>query len=342
MENPYHAKPDSAFWSRTVAGRAPEDVDPVVAAPFRISRASKVATAGSCFAQHISRSLVEQGYDFLVTEPGPDESYGVFPARFGNIYTVRQLRQLFERAYGRFQPADTHWRRADGRYIDPFRPRVEAAGYATPDELATDRSRHLEAVRRMFEECDVFVFTLGLTEAWVSTRDDAVFPFARGVVAADGVEADYGFVNFPVDEMIADLRVFLADLKSVNPRVRVILTVSPVPLVATYEDRHVLVSTTYSKAALRVVAEAVTAGASDVAYFPSFEIITGPQARGRYFGPDSREVSAEGVAQVMAIFSRHFLDGGPATPLAPVPDDEDRQRYDDLAEIICDEDILDL
>ena len=35
---------------------------------------------------------------------------------------------------------------------------------------------------------------------------------------------------------------FLGSLSKVNPRVRVILTVSPVPLVATFENRHVLVS----------------------------------------------------------------------------------------------------
>ena len=47
------------------------------------------------------------------------------------------------------------------------------------------------------------------------------------------------------------------DLKRLNPGVRVLLTVSPVPLIATYEPRHVLVSTTYSKSVLRVAAEQV-------------------------------------------------------------------------------------
>lgn len=91
--NPYLALPDSAFWRRSVSALAPEAVDPVVDVPFRIGREDAVATAGSCFAQHISRTLVADGFRYLVTESRPategarDENYGVFPARFGNIST---------------------------------------------------------------------------------------------------------------------------------------------------------------------------------------------------------------------------------------------------------------
>ncbi len=197
----------------------------------------------------------------------------------------------------------------------------------------------------MFEECDVFVFTLGLTEGWVSARDGAVFPLAPGVAGGEAT-ADYAFHNFTVEEMAADLRAFLRKLRMVNPGVRVILTVSPVPLVATYEPRHVLVSTTYSKAALRVVADMVAGSEPDVCYFPSYEIVTGPQARGRYFAEDLRSVTAEGVARVMEIFSRHFL-GEEGTPKAvqaatevPVGETDDA-RFQELAAVVCDEEALD-
>src|SRR5471030_1640944 len=112
-QHPYANAPDYARWSRAVARPAPGDVDPVVRLPFKISRTDKVAAAGSCFAQHISRHLREGGFSFLVTEPAhpilPADvaeafNYGVFTARFGNLYTARQLLQLLRRAYGRFTP----------------------------------------------------------------------------------------------------------------------------------------------------------------------------------------------------------------------------------------------
>jgi hypothetical protein len=351
MSNPYHGRPDYTFWRRSVAGPAPEDVDPVIEAPFLIGPEDRIATAGSCFAQHISRTLKRLGYRYLVTEPEPEgggENYGVFPARFGNIYTVRQLRQTFDRVYAVFRPQDSVWSRADGALVDPFRPQIQKEGFASEAELLADRKRHFACVRAMFEDCDVFIFTLGLTEAWLSTRDGAVFPVAPGVSGGEP-GPDYAFHNMDVEEMLADLRTFLRKLRMVNPNVRVILTVSPVPLVATYEPRHVLVSNTYSKAALRVVAEMIAREDPGVCYFPSYEMITGGHTRGRYFDEDLRSVTEEGVAHVMGVFERHFLsrDGSvrKAAPASPKAADslsaKDQQRFSELAEIVCDEDAID-
>src|SRR3546814_18373073 len=59
---------------------------------------------------------------------------------------------------------------------------------------------------------------------------------------------------------------FLKRLKAINPRVKVVLTVSPVPLIATYEPAHVLCATTYSKSVLRVAATMLARGRAWVAY----------------------------------------------------------------------------
>ncbi|OJU12924.1 MAG: hypothetical protein BGN86_02450 [Caulobacterales bacterium 68-7] len=344
MTNPYAAAPDEAFWSRAVAGRGPFGVDPAGEPPFVIGPDDAVATAGSCFAQHIAGALAQRGYRYLVTETGPDESYGVFPARFGNIYTVRQLLQTFDRAYALFRPIERSWTRKDGALVDPFRPRVEAAGFSSVEALEADRRCHLAAVRRMFEDCDVFIFTLGLTESWRSKEDGAVFPLAPGVAGGDFDPARHEFHNFEPEEMTADLRAFLGKLRTVNPKVRVILTVSPVPLIATAEMRHVLLSNTYSKAALRVTAEAVARREPDVAYFPSYEIITGAQAGGRFFAEDQRNVTTEGVAHVMDIFARAFLRAEAAPRLdhaaGPALTDEARAAYAQAADVVCDEEAI--
>ncbi len=126
MKNPYAGKPDHHFWRRSVSGCGPEQVDPVVRVPFGIACSDRVATAGSCFAQHIARHLQATRFRYFVSEDRPafpfseGENYGTFSARYGNVYAVRQLWQLFQRAYGMFAPQDTAWRRADGRFIDPF------------------------------------------------------------------------------------------------------------------------------------------------------------------------------------------------------------------------------
>jgi hypothetical protein len=315
--NPYKGLPPHHFWRKAVECVEPSDLDPVVEARFVISRTAKVASAGSCFAQHISKQLQSKGFNYFVAELPPagisrelahSRSFGVFSARYGNIYTARQLVQLFERAYGDFEPVDRSWQRPDGRYVDPFRPQIEPEGFQSLDDLEQSRETHFAAVRRMFEQLDVFAFTLGLTEAWCSQIDEAVFPLAPGVAGGEMDFASYKFVNFTVDEVIADLNRFLALLRDRNPRANVILTVSPVPLIATYEDRHVLQATTYSKAVLRVAAETIRKDNAHVDYFPSYEIITGQFHRGAYIEDDLRSVKKEGVEHVMRLFLKHFTD----------------------------------
>ncbi|GAC1403619.1 MAG: hypothetical protein NVSMB64_05640 [Candidatus Velthaea sp.] len=310
----YANLPARQFWRSAIASVPPSDVDPVNDSPFPIVAETRIATAGSCFAQHVSRALDRSGYTFYVAEAerrdGGSRDTAAFSARYGNVYTARQLLQLFQRAYGTFVPHDTAWLRPDGRYVDPFRPRIEADGFASASEVADARTTHLAAVRTMFETLDVLVFTLGMTEAWRAKGDGAVFPLAPGVSAGRMDFARYEFCNFTVADVLADMRTFLAGLKRVNPRARLVLTVSPVPLAATYESRHVLVSTTSSKSALRTAAEEIARSRNDVWYFPAYEIVTGSFNRGSYFESDLRSVTVEGVDHVMRLFVSHCASGG--------------------------------
>ena len=356
--HPYRNKPNYAFWSRSVAGVNSDDVDPVIKCEFKISKLDHVATAGSCFAQHIARHLAANGLNFLITEKAhpivpqnlvSSYNYGVFPARFGNIYTSRQLLQLFKRVYGEFQPKDDLWKNANGNLIDPFRPQIQPNGFPTETEYRADRLQHFAKVRKMFAELSVFIFTLGLTECWVSREDGAVYPLCPGVSGGSFDANRYEFLNLRVDEVSHDLIEFADRLRQINPKAKIILTVSPVPLVATAEDRHVLVSNTYSKSVLRVAAETVTQSRTDVVYFPSYEIITGNFSRCRYFNDDLRSINETGVSHVMRVFLKHYADisisltGQPLQPLQSEESTLDSHSLEmaRLVEVNCDEVALD-
>jgi hypothetical protein len=354
MKHPYESIGDYARWDRGVAHVASGDVDPVVRFPLKIAPEQPVMTAGSCFAQHISRHLKGAGFNYLVTEPGhavlPDAvrqafNYGVFTARFGNIYTSRQLEQLFRRAYGTYTPSEEAWTRPDGRLVDPFRPTIQPSGFATREELEADRRQHLAAVRRAFESLNVFVFTLGLTECWQSAEDGAALPLAPGVAGGAYDPARYTCLNLGVDDVVDDVTRFITGLRRVNPVSAVVLTVSPVPLNATAFDRHVVVSTTYSKAVLRVAAERLTATLDRVHYFPAYEIVTAPSARGLYFAEDLRTVTAEGVNHVMSLFFRHATTAGATWKPATAPVEARRKSKSAVGkalDVLCDEELLTL
>lgn len=313
MKHPYQHIPDAQRWSRAMAQRPLADIDPVAPPPFRLNAGAKLATAGSCFAQHLARHLRLRGWPPFDAEPAHpllgDElaqqfGYGIYSARYGNIYTARQLLQLWRRATGAFVPDEDVWEE-DGAFYDPFRPTIQPGGCPTRDEYAADRRQHFAAVRRAFGEADVLVFTLGLTECWAARSDGAVYPLCPGVAAGTFDPQRHAFMNFSVDEVVADLCAFLVEVRAVNPKLKLILTVSPVPLAATAEARHVWVSTVYSKSVLRVAAD-IVAREAGVYYFPAYEIV---QAAGSAaFGPDRRAVGEVAVGRVMELFFRHVVD----------------------------------
>lgn len=354
--NPYKGLPAHNFWRRAISTVEPHAIDPVVDPKFRFEISERVATAGSCFAQHISRRLSSIGFNYFVPESGSefeaaermDRGYGVFSARYGNIYTVRQLLQTFEEAFGVRPKSEPAWLRADGRYVDPFRPSIEPAGFATPQDVAISRKAHMAYVKKMFLEADIFVFTLGLTESWVSSVSGDVFPLAPGVAGGAFDSTCHKFVNFDVDEVRSDLRSFLWQLKSVNPGVKVLLTVSPVPLIATFENAHVLASTTYSKSVLRVAAEGARRESDWVDYFPSFEIITGNFNGGSYFEEDLREIHSTGVGHAMRCFLNNYIARSKSDPIVDLNvrgDDESTEIAETAARsrmdrVVCDEELI--
>lgn len=345
--NPYATQPEFAFWRRAVAEVPAFALDPLTSVPFKISSEDKIATAGSCFAQEIARNLSGRGWHYFVPERAPvgmtpeqaaAHNFGTFSARYGNIYTARQLLQLFQRAHGMFTPALSVWHGSGNRVVDPFRPRIQPGGYKNEDELLADRKRHLDIVLQMFRELDVFVFTLGLTEAWVNRRDGSVLPIAPGVAGGVWDPAEYEFKNFTVREVTQDLGQFMDLFRAVNPHAKVIFTVSPVPLVATYEDRHVLVSTVYSKSVLRVAAQEITDAWEGTSYFPSYEIIAWSRSDRSYFEADGRSVSRAGVQHVMRVFFKHYADGVLAvTEHMPSL----KAEVHSLRQIVCDEEAID-
>ena len=349
--NPYRGLAASQYWRSGVAEVGPGQFDPVTSVKFQITSHDAVSTLGSCFAQHLARHIKDSGLRYMVTEPLLETEEQTeqaammatqFSARYGNIYTTRQALQLLDRANG-WETADDVWER-NGRYFDAFRPHVREGGFATIEELRDARIAHLQAVKRVFTESDVVVFTLGLTEAWMSTMDGAVYPTAPGVIAGSQDNSRHVFQNFSYPEVLSDLLNWCQRVREMNSSVRILLTVSPVPLNATYMPRNVWTSTTYSKAVLRAVAGDVATELSYVDYFPSYEIVTSPQAHGRYFEDDLREVTSVGVKHVMRVFDRHYVLGdGTSDPKVPtqVRTASKISGGQKVSDVFCDEEFLD-
>jgi len=351
--HPYLGLPPRAFWKSAVA-QADRDRFPGLVTPrFAITAQTRIATAGSCFAQHIARWLRGAGCRVLDGEPAPASmpaqvaarwGYGLYSGRYGNIYTARQLRELLEEiALGAAPDPRLVWQRPDGRHVDALRPTIEPEGMESPAEVLLHREWHLERVAQVLRRTDLLIFTLGLTEGWEDTATGRILPVCPGVGAGRFDPARHVFRNAGHAAVLADLHAVHALLQRFRPGMRLLLTVSPVPLTATASGEHVLTATAWSKAVLRAAAGEFVAGVAAADYFPSFELVTQPAAGGPWFEANWRSISAAGVARVMGIFlAAHGLAPDAAAGPAPADDDADEGGADEggADDPVCDELLL--
>ncbi|WP_420013365.1 GSCFA domain-containing protein [Tateyamaria sp.] len=311
MTHPYEDMGPEAYWKTAVAAPGAHGLTGLWSPKFAIKPNHRIVTAGSCFAQHIGNALAERGYLWTDCEPAPpyllgDEArtfgYGVFSFRTGNIYTPSMLLQWLELADGARDEVREVWQK-DGRFFDPLRPAIEPNGFASEDELWAARQSTYAALRRAIETANVFVFTLGLTERWHNRETGLEYALCPGTVAGEFDAEQHVFTNTNTRTTQRSLMRAIRFARSKNPKLKVLLTVSPVPLTATASGAHVLTATQYSKSVLRAVAGMAAEGSKHVDYFPSFEIITHPIFRGMFFAPNMRSVVPEGVTTVM----KHFF-----------------------------------
>lgn len=314
--SPYRNLPATKFWKTGVAKFHPEELDNLYTKKFDILSNDLIATAGSCFAQNIARYLKQYNYNVLNVEPSPmglspnnskKYGYNLYSARYGNIYTARHLLQISQEALKKrkFLTEQFVWEN-NGKFYDAFRPNVEPEGLDSKELVIKSRLFHIKKVKQLLKTCNVFVFTFGLTEAWIHKHENIVYPMAPGTVCGNYDPEIYSFKNYSYNEIVKDFIKFRNLVKALNPTIKFLLTVSPVPLAATASSDHILSANTYSKSVLRAAAGELSQQYDDIDYFPSYEIIGNQTNRGFFYKSDMREVTEIGVQTVMkSFFDQH-------------------------------------
>jgi hypothetical protein len=276
--------------------------------PDRFIRSTtKIASAGSCFAHEIGRALRAWGFNYFVTEPGPDHlspderwrrRYGQFSARYGLIFNAPSLRQLVERGLGLVELKPYIWKQ-EGVWRDPYR---DALTFESPDEYAADVPVFEAALARTLLEAEVFILTLGVNEVWYFKNDGTYLSRVPWRL----MPALLGRKVLTVQENLAELQRLRDVWMPFNPKLRIIVTVSPVPLLATFRsrERNVVVASCHSKSVLRVAAEAFAEANDNVTYFPAYEaVLYGSRVP---FRDDGRHVHPDAVQRVVAMFRETF------------------------------------
>jgi hypothetical protein len=272
-----------------------------------ITRNTRIASAGSCFAHEIGRALRTWRYNYFITEPGPEHlseeerwrlRYGQFSARYGLIFNTPSLRQLVERGLGLRKLRPYIWRQ-EGVWRDPYR---DALTFESPGAYAADVPVFEAALQRTLLEAEVFILTLGVNEVWYFANDGTYLSRVPWRLMPALLERKV----LTVQENLDELQRLRDRWMPHNPNLRIIVTVSPVPLLATFrsDEANVVVANCHSKSVLRVAAEAFANANDNVTYFPAYEAVL--YGSREPFRDDGRHVHPDAVKRVVSMFRQTF------------------------------------
>lgn len=275
-----------------------------------ITKQTRIGSAGSCFALRIAHQLQSWGYNYIIEEDDlpvdfpldqlSTTNFRMAPARVGTLFNTPSMRQMVERAFGEWEPeklvVDDN-----GILRDPFRSIKPM--YSDTSGYEDDYQKHTVALREALLKCDVMILTLGLTEAWRFAHSNDFTSINPWQIEPSLLRA----TQLNVQQNVAELERLFEVYRRYNPDIRLIVSVSPVPLNKTFSQTdHVVVANSLSKATLRVAAEEFARNHRDsVSYFPSYEVVMYGTANP--WEADMRHVSSDAVSRVMRLFHHMFF-----------------------------------
>jgi GSCFA family len=294
-------------WDK-IATRFNTDFMSVVFAPkFKIAATDRFFCIGSCFARNVELELIYR--DICVLSKRiicPKEEFSHRPTGLVNKYTTGSMLNEFKWALTPPRPQDVLIE-TDGGWAD-FQ-----LATASPVSLARGiarRSYLMEDYFARLRQADVVVMTLGYVENWLDTATGFYLNVAPSRAVARRHDGRFRLERTDVATNLKHLLQIREILTELSPGARIVVTVSPVPMNATFSGDDVLVANMYSKATLRTAAQAFADAFADVEYFPSYELVM-LSRREAAFKDDWIHVKDECVD--------HAMDGFIAVHLGTIP-----------------------
>lgn len=306
----------SGWGDRSTANRVEPVALPQFAVPFKLEPGSRIFTIGSCFARNVESELLTRGFSIPVRElfRRPDFQHldlGVIN-NYGTPSIYNEIAWAFEERP--FEPEHHLVEVVGGKFADIH---LSPALRAEPWETVLGRRRAISEAYRMAAQCSVVIMTLGLSELWFDTHSGFYINVAPRPSLIQKFPGRFQLHVLDFAEAYDYLDMAVGILKAHAPGQRIILTVSPVPMMSTHRAMDVMVANTYSKSVLRVAAEALTVKHDFVTYYPSFESVM-LSDRKIAWRDDMVHVTPEIVALNVGRMIEAFTDAGDRD--ADIPD----------------------
>lgn len=254
----------------------------VTPATSPIDMKSGILTQGSCFADAIGSRLASHKMKALINP-------------FGVIYNPESIHKVL--AYSIFNellPEHTYLRHHEVYLNYNFHSEFSAL---TKDELASRLTNTIGSTHYFLKDADWLLITYGT--AWVYQRKET------GEVVANCHKLPSAMFTkslMTVEAVLSSFKSLFNQLKNFNPKIKIILTVSPV--------RHLkdtLELNSVSKSVLRVACHQLSAQYDDVEYFPAFEMMVDDLRDYRFYKADMLHPTAQAEDYVWEKFMERYF-----------------------------------
>lgn len=255
-----------------------------------INHRDKLLLTGSCFTEHIGNSLTDLKFNLFQNPNG---------ILFDTLSVCRSLqacaanRVVTENDLFTLNEAWHNW-----EYHSSF-------SHPNRSEAVTMMNRSTTAANGYMQTAKWLVITLGSSFAYQLTE---ISPFKPGVFVANCHKAPVQWFNkylIPVEEQVAVLEETIHHVRTLNPGIQIIFTVSPV--------RHIrdgVVENNRSKARLLETVHTLTEKMEGVYYFPAYELVIDVLRDYRFYDIDLVHPNYAATQFVLDQFMKCFVDAG--------------------------------
>jgi hypothetical protein len=284
---------------------------PHVVPKFKFSTGDKFYAIGSCFARGIENGLAARNVvvesaapEFAKLQPVNKEVSGLgFLNKYNTYSILNELRWALDPSA--VFPVDSIAQLNKTKWYDPHsNPTLDFVGF----EETLERRALIQTVTSRIRGCRAVIVTLGLAEVWRDLKAN-VFVNRTPIPSIFKTEPDrYEFQLSSFAQNWWNLEMIHRVLTTYgHPDVRIIVTVSPVPLMNTFSTMDIVVANSWAKSLLRAVSQEWATAHSNVDYFPSYEIVQNSDRR-EMWEDDLRHVKGQGVQPIMDLFLSNYIE----------------------------------
>lgn len=257
---------------------------------FHLTTKSKVATIGSCFANNLANVLNENGINAKTFSLGEE---------INNTYTNSAIFEIMNNI-DTIGNTDTNF---NNTTLEPL--------------MNNDFIKELKEFKEYLSNCDLLVYTLGVSQGFFSFDDKPTLIKGTGGIDRTAFTKSL-YRNISVDENVLNCKKIITLARLIRPNIPIVFTLSPVPLARAFDTTSAITSDCLSKSILRVsIDELLKLNIKNINYWPSFEIakwiyphIIIEKPQDWHFGSDDlhpRHVSKETVSLIIQLFIKVYF-----------------------------------